>query len=133
MCTSPLESNSCLCYISSHIDMLLSYVNKFCVKKHQYEEVNFLWLSMNVKRCVFFFLTLCTNIKDFTSCLCDLWMMVCLYLLSKEIIIYHILPWATNIFFWIFSISLKGKRDNYKGRTLKWKRRHQEQQHLLRR
>jgi hypothetical protein len=26
-----------------------------------------------------------------------LWMMNCLYLLSKEIIIYHILPYAANI------------------------------------
>jgi hypothetical protein len=41
---------------------------------------------------------MCTNIKDVTSCLCDLWMTNCLYLLSKEIIIYHILPCAANIF-----------------------------------
>jgi hypothetical protein len=78
------------------------------------------------------FLMICANIKDVTSCLCDLWMTNCLYLLSKEIIIYHILPCTANILFEYFSISLKRKRDNYKGSTLKWKRRHQEQQHLLR-
>jgi predicted histidine transporter YuiF (NhaC family) len=32
----------------------------------------------------------CTNVKDFTSCLCDIWMMNCLYFLSKEIIIYSL-------------------------------------------
>jgi hypothetical protein len=45
------------------------------------------------------FLMMCTNIKDFTSYLCDLWMMNCLYLLSKEIIISHILLCADNISF----------------------------------
>jgi hypothetical protein len=43
------------------------------------------------------FLELCTNFKDFTSYPCDLWMMICLYLLSQEIIIYHILPCDANI------------------------------------
>jgi hypothetical protein len=67
------------------------------------------------------FQVMCTNVKDFTSCLCDLWMMNCLYFLSKEIIIHLLLSCAINIS-WVFSISLKGKRVNYKGRTLKWKR-----------
>jgi hypothetical protein len=43
------------------------------------------------------FLMMCTNDKDFTSCLCDVWMMNCLYFLSKEIIIHHILSCAINI------------------------------------
>jgi hypothetical protein len=60
---------------------------------------------------------MCTNVKDFTSCLCDLWMMNCLYFLSKEIIIY--LPCAANIPFLSIFISLQRKVDNYKGRTLK--------------
>jgi hypothetical protein len=44
------------------------------------------------------FLMMCTNVKDFTSCLCDLWMMNCLYFLSKETILHHIFPCAINIF-----------------------------------
>jgi hypothetical protein len=32
-CTCPLEYNSCLCYICSHIDMLLNHDNKFNMKK----------------------------------------------------------------------------------------------------
>jgi hypothetical protein len=57
--------------------------------------------------------------KDFTSCLCYLWMMNCLYLLYKEIIIYSLVQLIS--LFWVFSTSLKRKRDNYKGRTVKWK------------
>jgi hypothetical protein len=37
MCTNPLESNSCLCYVCSYIVMLISYDNQ-CVEKHEYEE-----------------------------------------------------------------------------------------------
>ena len=51
-----------------------------------------------LKRCSLIFSQMkCTNIKDFTSCLCDLWMMICLYLLSKEIIICHILLWLSAV------------------------------------
>jgi hypothetical protein len=48
-----------------------------------------------------------------------------------EIIIYYILPCASNICLLSISISLKGKGDNYKGRALQWKGRFQEQQHQL--
>jgi hypothetical protein len=61
------------------------------------------------------FLTLCTNIKDFTSWLCDLWMMICLYLLSKEIIIYYILSCATNISFSTIFNKFERKKRQLKG------------------
>jgi hypothetical protein len=53
------------------------------------------------KECIF--LLMCTNVKKFTSCICDLWMMNCSYFLSKEIIIHHLLPCAINIFLSIFN------------------------------
>jgi hypothetical protein len=74
---------------------------------------------------------MCINVKDFTSCLCDLWMMNCLYFLSKEIIIHHILPCAINISLEYFQYVWKEKDTTTKGGHSNERERHQEQQHLL--
>jgi hypothetical protein len=64
---------------------------------------------------------MCTHARDFTSCLCDLWMMNCSYLFSKRNHHSSYTPLRYWHLSWVFSISLERKRDNYKGRTLKWK------------
>jgi hypothetical protein len=74
---------------------------------------------------------MCTNDKDFTSCLCNLWMVNCLYFLSKEIILHLILPCAINISLEYFSISLEEKETTTKRGHSYERERHQEQQHLL--
>jgi hypothetical protein len=53
---------------------------------------------------------MCTNVKDFTSCLCDVWMMNCLYFLSKEIILHHILSCAITSLLSIFNKFGRKKR-----------------------
>jgi hypothetical protein len=133
MCTRSLESNSCICYICSEIDMLLCYVNQFCVKKHQYEEVNFLWfdykcwkMHISLFWCYALILRILLHV-----CVTYGWWFVCISYLKKSSFVIYSLVMLISLF-QVFSISLKGKRDNYKGRTLKWKRRRQEQQHLLR-
>jgi hypothetical protein len=74
---------------------------------------------------------MCTNVKDFTSCLCDLWMMNRLYFLSKEIIIHLLLPCAINISLEYFQWVWKEKESTIKGGHSNEKGRHQEQQHLI--
>jgi hypothetical protein len=58
-------------------------------------------------------------------------MMNCLYFLSKEIIIHHILPCAINISLEYFQYVWKEKDTTTKGGHSNERERHQEQQHLL--
>jgi hypothetical protein len=74
---------------------------------------------------------MCINVKDFTSCLCDVWMMNCLYFLSKEIILHHILSCAINISLEYFQEVWKGNVTPTEGGHSNEKGRHQEQQHRL--
>jgi hypothetical protein len=49
------------------------------------------------------------------------WWFVCISYIKKSSFIIYSLVLLISLF-WVFSISLKGKGDNYKGRTLKWKK-----------
>jgi hypothetical protein len=123
----PTESNSCLCYICAHIDMLLSYVNQFYVRKHQYEEVKFLCFDYKCSKVhipLFCRYALILRILLHVCMTCGWWFVYISYLKKSSFIIYSIVLLIS--LFRVFSMSLKGKRDNYKGRTLKWKRRCQE-------
>jgi hypothetical protein len=74
---------------------------------------------------------MCTNVKEFTSCICELWMMNYVYFLSKEIILRYILPCAINIFLEYFQQVWKEKEATAKGGLSNERGGRQEQQHLL--
>jgi hypothetical protein len=44
-----------------------------------------------------------SNVKEFTSCICEIWMMNCIYFLSKEIILHYMLPMLLTSFLSIFN------------------------------
>jgi hypothetical protein len=75
---------------------------------------------------------MCTNIKDFTSCLCDVLMMNCLYYLSKNksFFIIYSLELLTSLLS-IFNKFERKKETTTKGGHSNEKGRHQEQQHQI--
>jgi hypothetical protein len=100
-------------------------------RKYQYEEVNSLWFGY---KCQKVHIPLFCHYALILRCLLHGrvtfgWWFVCISYLKKPSFVIYSFVLLISLF-QVFSIRLKGKRDNPKRRTLKWKGRCQKQQHL---